>query len=148
MNWNSDKIFQSVTESADKYGAHNPQQEKQLLFVLKKCEGQEIYRGLINVFLEKHNNFSQRQELAGKLLYNLSPDTDKNYEKDIISCLGNYELSVEQLPYFFIKKIGKNGFEKLVNKIQVKELSEKEKEALETMKYWSRNYEQFKGKNG
>jgi len=145
MNWNSDKIFQSVTESADKYGAHNPQQEKQLLFVLKKCEGQEIYRGLINVFLEKHNNISQRQELAGKLLYSLAPDTDKNYKNDIISCLGNYELSVEQLPYFFIKKLGKNGFEELINKIQVKELSEREKEALETMKYWSRNYEQFKG---
>lgn len=148
MNWDRNKIFTSIFESADKYGSSNPQQMKQLHFALSKCNPQELYSGIMSVFHTCHKNFSERQELAGWLLYEILPNADFDIKTDLTKCLRNYELSVEQLPYFFINKVGKEEFEKIINSIDERKLSEDELRALGTIKYWARNYEQFKQQHG
>ena len=141
--WNSQHIFEKVSVSADRFGFHNKQQLKQLNFVLAKCDPQNVYDGLIQFFLEKHYNNSDRQELAGKLLYSVSPDAHFDFKQTIKASLIHWDVSVEEFPYYFVEKLGLQNVCTLLDEINSLKLSKDEFIALDTIQYWVKNYENF-----
>jgi hypothetical protein len=48
---NRDEIFERVVKSADDFGAGNPQQFQQFGTLLAKCRHEEIFYGLLKVFV-------------------------------------------------------------------------------------------------
>ena len=142
--WNTDKIIEKVKDSADRYGLNNPQQSKQLAFAIGKSDGQEIANALFSFFTIEQINTSDRQELAGSLLYKLKPQAEFDLKSIILKSLKYYDPSVEELPYYMVEAKGLDFTVSEINKIETSFLSSIEKRSLDTVKYWLRNYEQFK----
>ena len=146
--WSSNQISNKVIRSADRFGPSNTQQLKQLNFSLSKCEPQEVFDGLIQIFTNAHPNFVARQSLAGYLLFEIKPQANFDIKNTLIKILPFYELSVEELPYYLVSQLSLEIVKEEVNNIEIEQLSNKEKRALDTINYWLRNYEQFSKKNG
>lgn len=132
-----------MTNSADKYGLNN-QQSKQLTFAIEKSHEQEIVNALFSFFTTEQVNTSDRQKLAGSLLYKLKPQAEFDLKNVSLKSLKYYNLSVEELPYYIVEAKGLNFTISEVNKIETDSLSSIEKRSLDTIKFWLRNYEQFK----
>lgn len=69
------EISKIIADSADRFGARNPQQFNFLLSRFTKNFADELGHGLLDLFCtapDGHKN-SERQELAGRLLVALSP---------------------------------------------------------------------------
>jgi hypothetical protein len=107
MNLSRDQIAEKVIHSADNYSSSNPQQFKQLKFIFSKCDKEELFKGLYLVFLEQNENYFQRQQLAGKLLYSIKPRLQINLYDIIKKCLNTYNLSIEELPWYLSELCGK-----------------------------------------
>ena len=132
------QVKDKVVHSADKYGSTNPQQLKQLRLVLDKCEKEELFEGLYSVFLEENENYFQRQQLAGNLLYSLKPRLRLKLYDVIKNCLNTYNLSIEELPWYLSELCGRNRVLEVIDKISSEELSDREIESLNTFKFWLR----------
>ena len=68
-------VVEKVSNSADRYGAANQQQFEQLLSAFKGVSDRELFFGLFSFFYDstiQESSFN-RQQLAGKLLYELCP---------------------------------------------------------------------------
>lgn len=136
---NRQDVYRKVTTIADKYGSRNSQQLKQLEFILRKIDDNELFHGCYPIFCEHHDNFVARQELAGVMLHRIMPKADFELEQVIRSCLPTYELSVEELPWYLSDLFDLAEINAIIDKISVGRLDERENKALETLKYWLRN---------
>ena len=141
--WNRQIIKQKVIESADKYGFNNKQQINQLHRVLLKCEEQEVFAGLIEVFKEDNGNACNRQEVAGRLLFTLNPTAKFDLDKEITSCLAYFDLSIEHLPFYFVKQFGLKEVSKVIEGVSKNTLTDREKESLATFRFWLKNYAEW-----
>lgn len=139
MTMTRDEILTAVVQSADRFGADNPQQLAFLRSRLSRCASAEVSAGLLAVFVEitPKELRSQRQELAGKLL----DVAEQAGEFDLLECirasLPNYELSVEQLPQYFGRLCGKQAVINALASVQANDaLNETETVAARTMRWW------------
>ena len=140
LKWHHEDIYAKVIISADRFGGNNFQQVKQLIFWLSKCKPQEVFEGLFKIFLLE-DKYLQRQELAGNLLFQIKPKAKFNLLEKLFSCLETYNLSVEELPWYFVDIFGKEYVLNTLNIINNKNfLSNKAKRSLETIKWWVNNY--------
>ena len=64
-------IIEKIRDSADRYGASNPQQYKQLVSRYKNASDRELFFGLFTFFYDPdlQDNAYQRQQLAGTILF-------------------------------------------------------------------------------
>ncbi|RSZ38529.1 MULTISPECIES: hypothetical protein [unclassified Variovorax] len=94
-----DEILTAVLQSADRFGADNPQQLAFLRSRLSRSAPAEVFAGLFAVFIESAPKglLSQRQELAGRLLDTAEPTNQFDLVECIRASLPYYDLSVEQL---------------------------------------------------
>jgi len=145
--WDKDTIFEKVATSADKYGYSNPQQWKQLVFAIKKSEEQQVYEALVKFFTTENANNPIRQELAGRLLYELKPQANIQIEAVIKLSLENYDLSVEHYLFYFVERLGIEEVKRTIATINRKKLSETEINSLETMEFWLKNYDGWAKQN-
>ena len=60
-----EEITDLIVERAKKFGPYNPQQLKQLDFVLSKSDPEEVFYGLYMVFISAPYQAFAPQELAG-----------------------------------------------------------------------------------
>lgn len=138
--WDKNTIFEKVITSADKYGYSNLQQWKQLLFSIQKCEDQDIFEGLARCFTTTNENNSIRQELAGRLLYELKPKAIFELENILAASLDYFDLSVEHYLFYFVEYLGMEKVTKSIAAIDRKILTESKLRSLQTMEYWLKNY--------
>lgn len=138
--WDSQTIYKKVTVSADKYGHRNPQQFKQLTFCIAQSAPQDAYDGLIRIFTEASSNASNRQELAGRLLFKVNPTAQFDVKRILEASLEFYDLSVEELPFYLVSQAGLEKVIDEADKISETQLTERQTRALNTIKYWLRNY--------
>ena len=133
------EILTAVLQSADRFGADNPQQLALLRSRLSRCAPAEVFAGLFAVFIEnapKELRF-QRQQLAGRLLDTAEPTKEFDLLECIRACLPSYDLSVEQLPQYFSRVLGKQATIDALASAQANEdLSEAEVAAARTMRWW------------
>jgi hypothetical protein len=133
-----EEIKNLVVERAKKYGPNNPQQIKQLSFVLGKTEPEEVFYGLYEVFITVPGQDFESQELAGKLLYRVKPKLYLELVPLITNVLENWNVSVEELPFYFRDLCGIDVVSKAISAINTSGLNETELKSLDTMKWWLR----------
>lgn len=132
------EIFKRVVESADRFGAGNPQQFRFFGSILSKCKPEEVFHGLLAVFVEcpwdeKH---FQRQEFAGRLLEKIRPLSPFELDVTIRQVLPMYDLSIEQVPYHFARVHGREKVLEVLDRLAKEDLSDQELTAIETMWWW------------
>lgn len=131
-----EEITELIVERANKFGPYNPQQLKQLDFVLNKSDPEEVFYGLYMVFISAPYQAFAPQELAGKLLVSVKPKLKLDLVPLIISVLENWNVSVEELPLYFRDICGIEALSVSIESINSNELNESQKSGLKTMKWW------------
>jgi len=127
-----------VTESASRFGDRNPQQFKLLASRIAKAAPREVVRGLLDVFTAGAvpPSGSQAQELAGRLLVELSPQADFELAPVLRASLARYELSVEQFPQYLSSLFGRDQVLSVLQQLEAEPLSEQERRSLGTLRFW------------
>jgi len=133
-----DEITELIVERANKYGPNNPQQIKQLSFYLAKVDPEEVFHGLYGVFKSIPSQDYMSQELAGKILSKVMPRLYLDLVPLIKGVLENWNVSIEQLPFYFRDLCGIEVVAKAIERIDSAELNANQKNSLETMKWWLR----------
>ncbi|CAN7557025.1 hypothetical protein [Variovorax paradoxus] len=134
-----DEVLTTVLQSADRFGADNPQQFAFLRSRLSRCPSDEVFAGLFAVFVERAPKElrSPRQELAGRLLDTAEATVAFDLVECIRASLPIYDLSVEQLPRYFGRVFGKQAaINALVFIESIDDLNETEAAAARTMRWW------------
>lgn len=131
-----EKITELIVERANKFGPYNPQQLKQLDFVLSKLDPEEVFYGLYMVFISAPCQAFAPQELAGKLLVSVKPELKLDLAPLIVGVLENWNVSVEELPLYFRDICGIESLSVAIESINSYELNENQKNGLKTMKWW------------
>lgn len=133
-----DEITKLVLERAHKYGPNNRQQIKQLSLALRKVDPEEAFFGLYDVVVSVPGQDYQSQEFAGKILLNVMPRLYLDLVPLITKVLGNWNLSVEELLFYFRDLCGIEVVSSAIQNIDTTELNEIQLRGLETMKWWLR----------
>ncbi len=133
-----EEITKLIIERAKTFGPDNPQQIKQLAFALGKSDPCEVFFGLYMVFLSEPSQAFGQQELAGKLLFLLKPELNLELAPLIEGALENWNVSVEELPFYFRDIFGIELVSSAINSINICELNELQKNGIKTMKWWLR----------
>jgi uncharacterized protein (DUF1499 family) len=139
---NRDDITILVTESASRFGDRNRQQLEQIASRIGKAEEEEVLQGLLKVFThgEPAPLGSAAQEVAGRLLKELKPKGALELRSILRAALPRYELSVEQFPQYLAALCGSSAMHSAFQEIEIELQSEAERSALQTMKFWLRNF--------
>ena len=126
---NRKEIFAKVVESADRFGAGNPQRFKLLGSLLARGSPEEVFLGLLAVFVEcpRDDKHLQRQKLAGRLLAEMNPGFGFELAPAVRAALQNYHPSIEQLPQHFARAHGLAAVQAAFKKIEDEELNERER---------------------
>ncbi len=132
------EIFETVVDSADRFGARNPQQSKYFGSRLNKSSPEEVFYGLLAVFIECpiDERWFQRQELAGRLLEKTKPSYHFELESTLRAVLPNYNASVEQLPQHFARIHGISAVVATLDKVERDNLTGREQTCIKTMRWW------------
>lgn len=135
-----EEITKLIIERTKTFGPDNPQQIKQLAFVLSKSDPCEVFYGLYMIFLSEPSQAFGQQELAGKLLFMLQPKPKLNLELAplIQGALENWNVSIEEFPFYFRDVFGVELVSSAIKSINTSELNELQKNGLKTMKWWLR----------
>jgi hypothetical protein len=135
---NREEITKLIIERAKRFGPDNHQQIKQLSFALSKSDPEEVFYGLYMVFLTESPQPFPQQELAGKLLFILKPKVNLELAPVIECVLENWDVSVEELPFYFRDIFGIELVSASIGSIGSNEMNEVQRKNLETMKWWLR----------
>ena len=136
-------IIVKIQESADKYGASNKQQIEQLSWVFKKATDRELFFGLFSFFYDTdiQENSYQRQQLAGTMLFQISPKCPLELDGAIFASTSQWDKSIKELPWYFCKAFGKSNvqafLEELLPNIEECEI----KESTKSLLVWVNDFE-------
>ena len=146
---NSDDITSLVAASASRFGFRDQQQLELLESRLRKVEQSEVLCGLVAVFCqgEPAQSNSGAQELAGRLLASLRPIGPIDLQSTIRNALPRYDLSVEQFPVHLAALCGLEAVHSVLQALSQEPISERDRRALETMRFWLRNRETLQPHN-
>ena len=142
-SWDRHIIIEKVISAADKHGASNPQQQKQLIFGCNNTPEREVFFGLFSFFYDdslQENKF-ERQQLAGTILYSVLPDSPLALDGSIYGADKKWNLSVEELPWYWCKKFGKSRVVELLTETIGSCADPDLEKSLKTMLFWANNYE-------
>ncbi|QHT65933.1 hypothetical protein GXP67_04235 [Rhodocytophaga rosea] len=104
----AEQVKQEIYLSIDKNYYAGSLRYRQLKKTLLQAKHEIIVEGILQVFEDTsrgERNFVE-QEFAGKLLYELKPDTRLTLMEVLYRTLPNYNLSVVELPMYLAEKYG------------------------------------------
>lgn len=133
---NRTEIYEKLNRISDKYGFNNPQQFKQMSFILKKYEPEEVFWGIYRILSTECPEKRIRQEFAGQLLSELNPKVFVNLEKVIAGALHAWDVSVQEFPLYLRDLYGIDRVLTAISEIEHQNLSEIERKNLQTFKWW------------
>jgi hypothetical protein len=101
---------------------------------LNKVDHEVIVEGVIKVFeTNRPGSLYWDQEFAGRILAAINPKSRRDLKEILKRTLLTWDKSIEQLPFWFRDNYGlENARETFDNT----DLTNEEKEKLETMKFW------------
>ncbi len=145
----ANEIAALVIERASRFGGYNLQQFRQLCLRLGHVEQAEVAKGLLQVFTHgaAPPEGTAAQELAGRLLVALCPKADFNLRLVVHAALSRYELSVEQFPEYLLALFGEEQVLSVIAELEHEQLSQQERRALNTIRFWVRNARPLEGPN-
>jgi hypothetical protein len=136
-----DELFKAVDRS------NGWQSLRHLMLKLKKEDPSRILDALLGIFFEdsdRDNPFAD-QEAAGGLLWKLKPRYERFLKDDIKRSLRNWNVSVEELPWYLAKECGIENVREEVKLLLAESLDQTSKIRADTYLYWLRaiNPEEF-----
>ena len=143
--WNREIIVEKVKIAADRFGASNIQQQKQLILGCEKASDSELFFGLFAFFYDPalQENKIERQELAGHLLLVLSPSCPLKLDGAIYAIPAYWDYSIEQIPWYFCKSYGKSNVVNFLTEL-IPDVEEGSviKRSFETLLFWAKSYKE------
>ena len=109
---------------------------RHLMLKLKKVDSEKVLDGLLGVFLGDGENSFRGQAAAGGLLWKLKPEYKRNLREDIRRSLQTWDVSVEELPWYFAEVAGVDKVRDEVRAILAEPLDETSRKVAETYLYW------------
>ena len=133
-----DDVKNEILLSSDKYDNIADLRIRQLIKILPKVPDEIIVEGVIRVFeiQDRPEKLNLDQEFAGKVLARLNPKSQMDLIELIQRTLGNWNKSVEQLPFWVVDNYGTEEVKRIFDKIQRLGLSSIEEDKLSTMCWW------------
>ena len=109
-----------------------------LMLRLRKENPETVTRALIGVFFDESRTETsfKDQQAAGGILWKLKPKYKGNLRDDIRSSLKNWNVSVEELPWYFAEIMGIDRVRDEVNSILRETLDEISRKKAQTYLYW------------
>ena len=140
MGWTSEMVVSKLYEAVDTSEQPDEQRLEQWLEVLRRRPGDEAFNALIGVFCNAARPSSRclDQEYAGRLLLALKPPSPLDVQDVIKRILPTWNLSVEQLPWYFEEVIGREPVLQALDLLRMEVCSEQEQRANETFRFWLR----------
>ena len=141
-NWDRKIIIEKIRSSADRYGATNPQQLKQLMFGCEKSPETEVFYGLFSFFYDPslQENKYERQQLSGTILLSLAPSSPLALDGSIYAAATIWDLSIEELPWYWCKIFGKEAVANFLEN-HISDCTDKHViKSFETMLFWAKGY--------
>lgn len=120
------------------------QSVRHLMFKLRKQESNIVLQALLEIFfLDRECDY---QEIAGGLLWKLKPKYNRNIREDIRRSLQNWNVSVEELPWYFAEVKGIETVRDEVKSLLKESLDGVEIRKANTFLYWlsAANPKEFK----
>jgi hypothetical protein len=127
-------------------GPNGWQSLQHLVLKLKKENFKKVLDALLGTFFFKGNNYFRVQVGAGGLLWKVKPKYERNLREDIKRSLQNWDVSVEELPWYFAEVTGIEKVREEIKSLLTETLDETSRKKAETYFYWlsERNPEEFR----
>lgn len=136
-------VIEKVRSSADSNGASNQQELIQLMLSLGGVSENELFFGLFSFFYDPALQGSlERQQLAGKLLYELSPYCPLNLDGAIYALPTHWNLEIEEVPWYLCRIFGKDVVQQFLEELLPDVIEGNIKKSCETLLFWVKNYNQ------
>jgi len=110
-----------------------------------------LFHGLYTVFLCNDDDYFNRQQLTGRMLFKIRPGLRLDLVQIIKNCLFTYNLSIEEQPFYLRGMCGIERVKLAISEVEEISLFEQEKIILNTFKFWlglRENGYQLKGAEG
>jgi hypothetical protein len=117
-------------------GSNGWQSLQHLMLKLKKEDPEKVLDALLGVFFGISDSHFRGQAAAGGLLWKLKPEYKRNLREDIKCSLQSWDISVEELPWYFAEVIGIEKVREEVKSILTETLDETSRKRAETYLYW------------
>lgn len=127
-----DEIRTELIKAVD--GQNGWQSLRHLMLKLKKEEPEIVLDALLSIFFLK-NSF-RYQAAAGGLLWKLKPKYKRNLREDILRSLQSWDVSIEELPWYFAEMVGIEEVRNVVEILLTESLTDLEKRVAKTYLYW------------
>jgi len=131
-------IYRRLVETAERYGAGNPQQLKLLRSELEKSHPDEVLAGVLLVFsrsVPTEGNY-QKQELAGRMLERLKPSASFDLAQALRDVLPAYNPSIEQVPEYLAGRCGKEAVIAELLRFESEQRDSRASASAKTMRWW------------
>src|ERR1700754_2492714 len=109
---------------------------RHLMLKLKKEDSEIVLDGLLGIFFGTSRENFRCQGAAGGLLWKLKPEYKRNLRDDIRRSLQTWDVSVEELPWYFAEVVGVDRVRDEVKSLLTETLDERSRKAAETYLYW------------
>ena len=131
-------IASLVVGSAERYGGDSARELEDLAAVLGAAKPAELFWGLYQSFTGQpiESRRYPQQALAGSLLLRLRPPCPIAVCDAIRDILGGWEVSVEELPWYFSVACGEDAVWKAMVQLEAEPLDDRQRLALHTFRYW------------
>jgi hypothetical protein len=131
-------VYRRVTETAERFGAGNPQQLKLLCSQFSAAPPDELLAGLLLVVsrCDPAAPSYQLQELAGRILAALRPEAKVDLARCLREILPSYNASIEQIPKYLEDRCGKQLVLKELRLIESESLQNRAAASSRTMRWW------------
>jgi hypothetical protein len=138
MVWSKERIIQKIYWAVDRYGRFNPQQYSQISSVLRKLDSAEVFEILYTVLtnVDRPATRFADQEFAGRLLLDLQPTCTLELTQAIQGLLKGYDLSIEELPWYFAQQYGKQVVLEILEKLRTELNCEQQQQSIKTWEWW------------
>lgn len=131
------EVHHLIVDRARRHGSRNRQDLLHLKQKLSKVEAEELFWGLLQPFLMPATSDSYDvQALSAHLLLCLNPPCPSVLEGLIHQTLPNYNLSVEELPWYLAKQFGADMLRAKLENVSGGIEADIPPKTIETFKYW------------
>jgi len=136
--WSQQKIVQRIYGSIDRYGEINPQQYRQIKFVLQRTNSEDVFQILYSILTDQSrpNTRFADQEFAGRLLLSLNPNCTMDPLEAIRELVKWYDLSVEEIPWYFAQRYGVKAVREILAKLRSETQDDEERRNIDTWDWW------------
>ena len=125
------EIQSEIFRAVDK---ENWQSVRHLMIKLKKEHADLVLTTLLEILFSE--NYYRYQKIAGGLLWKLKPKYKRDLREDIKRMLKNWDVSVEELPWYFAEVAGIEEVQNTARSLLSEPLDDIEKRGAETYIYW------------